>query len=26
LGKLVINDPSFEFTPETSEALGFGLR
>jgi GTP-binding protein LepA len=26
LGKLVINDPSFEFTPETSEALGFGFR
>jgi GTP-binding protein LepA len=26
LGKLVINDPSFEFSPETSEALGFGFR
>jgi GTP-binding protein LepA len=26
LGKLAINDPSFEFTPETSEALGFGFR
>jgi GTP-binding protein LepA len=26
LTKLSINDPSFEFTPETSEALGFGFR
>ena len=26
LGKLVINDPSFEFEPETSDALGFGFR
>ena len=26
LGKLAINDPSFEFTPEPSEALGFGFR
>jgi GTP-binding protein LepA len=26
LGKLAINDPSFEFTPESSEALGFGFR
>ncbi len=26
LSKLAINDPSFEFTPETSEALGFGFR
>jgi GTP-binding protein LepA len=26
LGKLAINDPSFEFSPETSEALGFGFR
>jgi GTP-binding protein LepA len=26
LTKLAINDPSFEFTPETSEALGFGFR
>ena len=26
LDKLVINDPSFEFTPETSDALGFGFR
>ena len=24
--KLSINDPSFEFEPETSEALGFGFR
>ena len=26
LEKLVINDPSFEFSPESSEALGFGFR
>ncbi|MEO8269398.1 MAG: translation elongation factor 4 [Aureliella sp.] len=26
LEKLSINDPSFEFAPETSEALGFGFR
>ena len=26
LGKLAINDPSFEFIPESSEALGFGFR
>jgi GTP-binding protein LepA len=26
LTKLSINDPSFEFTPESSEALGFGFR
>jgi GTP-binding protein LepA len=26
LTKLSINDPSFEFTPETSDALGFGFR
>ena len=26
LEKLSINDPSFEFEPETSEALGFGFR
>ena len=26
LGKLSINDPSFEFSPESSEALGFGFR
>ncbi|MCA9186105.1 MAG: GTP-binding protein, partial [Planctomycetales bacterium] len=26
LSKLAINDPSFEFLPETSEALGFGFR
>lgn len=26
LAKLVINDPSFEFEPETSDALGFGFR
>ena len=26
LEKLHINDPSFEFEPETSEALGFGFR
>jgi GTP-binding protein LepA len=26
LTKLSINDPSFEFQPETSEALGFGFR
>lgn len=26
LEKLAINDPSFEFAPETSEALGFGFR
>ena len=26
LAKLTINDPSFEFTPESSEALGFGFR
>jgi GTP-binding protein LepA len=26
LTKLAINDPSFEFSPETSEALGFGFR
>jgi GTP-binding protein LepA len=26
LQKLSINDPSFEFVPETSEALGFGFR
>ena len=26
LSKLSINDPSFEFEPETSEALGFGFR
>jgi GTP-binding protein LepA len=26
LGKLSINDPSFEFEPETSDALGFGFR
>ena len=25
LDKLAINDPSFEFTPETSDALGFGF-
>ena len=24
--KLSINDPSFEFEPETSDALGFGFR
>ena len=26
LDRLSINDPSFEFAPETSEALGFGFR
>lgn len=26
LSKLALNDPSFEFTPESSEALGFGFR
>ncbi len=26
LTKLTINDPSFEFEPETSDALGFGFR
>ena len=26
LGKLAINDPSFDFEPETSDALGFGFR
>jgi GTP-binding protein LepA len=26
LGKLSINDPSFSFEPETSDALGFGFR
>ncbi|MGY8769821.1 MAG: translation elongation factor 4 [Pirellulales bacterium] len=26
LNKLKINDPSFEFEPETSDALGFGFR
>ena len=26
LDKLVINDPSFEFEPESSDALGFGFR
>ncbi len=26
LDKLAMNDPSFEFTPETSDALGFGFR
>ncbi len=26
LDKLAINDPSFEFEPESSEALGFGFR
>ena len=26
LAKLAINDPSFEFEPETSDALGFGFR
>ncbi|NOY43327.1 MAG: elongation factor 4 [Planctomycetes bacterium] len=26
LEKLAINDPSFEFAPETSDALGFGFR
>jgi len=26
LGKLQVNDPSFEFQPESSEALGFGFR
>ena len=26
LNRLSINDPSFEFEPETSEALGFGFR
>ncbi len=26
LERLSINDPSFEFTPETSDALGFGFR
>ena len=26
LTKLSINDPSFEFEPETSDALGFGFR
>ena len=26
LNRLAINDPSFEFEPETSEALGFGFR
>ena len=26
LDKLAINDPSFEFSPETSDALGFGFR
>ena len=26
LDKLAINDPSFEFEPETSDALGFGFR
>jgi len=26
LDKLAINDPSFDFSPETSDALGFGFR
>jgi len=26
LNKLAVNDPSFEFEPETSDALGFGFR
>ncbi len=26
LTKLSVNDPSFEFEPETSDALGFGFR
>jgi len=26
LGRLAINDPSFEFEPESSDALGFGFR
>src|SRR5690606_41252321 len=26
LSKLSINDPSFDFEPETSDALGFGFR
>jgi GTP-binding protein LepA len=26
LGKLAVNDPSFDFEPETSDALGFGFR
>ena len=26
LNKLAINDPSFEFVPESSDALGFGFR
>ncbi len=26
LEKLAINDPSFDFEPETSDALGFGFR
>ncbi|MAT69500.1 MAG: elongation factor 4 [Planctomycetaceae bacterium] len=26
LGKLAVNDPSFEFEPESSDALGFGFR
>jgi GTP-binding protein LepA len=26
LGRLAVNDPSFEFEPETSDALGFGFR
>ena len=26
LNKLAINDPSFDFTPESSDALGFGFR
>ena len=26
LDKLSINDPSFDFEPETSDALGFGFR
>ena len=26
LEKLAVNDPSFEFAPETSDALGFGFR
>jgi GTP-binding protein LepA len=26
LDRLAINDPSFEFSPETSDALGFGFR
>ena len=26
LERLAVNDPSFEFEPETSDALGFGFR